>query len=260
MISRHDVRLGIASAIFTWAGAYGVAAAQQNPPDLLKIAIDDASRPLAEAADIIERTYGWIVTYEDPPFQFAQDTLDVTTSVRRTYTPGQLPVVVPRGGRLIATIDVRAFSMSVRRQQVLEQLLSEYERQLLPGQYRIVADGDRFHLVPTLVRNRAGESFAVESILDTRIRIAPTDGPLLKVVELVRDEVSRAIGKPILIGTIPTSLMVNTRVQIDAQAGTARQILDSVLSRTGSKLSWRLFYGPSRDAYGFNFQVVPDPN
>ena len=53
---------------------------------------------------MLENKYGWIITYEDPPYTHESELVDVTESVRRDldkFKPGQAPkVFVPKGGEL----------------------------------------------------------------------------------------------------------------------------------------------------------------
>src|SRR5688572_29179716 len=107
------------------------------------VLIDDDPRPLAKAAALLEQHYGWVITYEDPPYQFAQDIVDVTTSVRRTYTLGQRPVLVPKGGRLLIEFDTQGKG-TVRPADVIQQLVEAYNRHPLPGRFVVTGASDAF--------------------------------------------------------------------------------------------------------------------
>ena len=53
-------------------------------------------RPVALAAETLEKKYGWIVTYEDPPYAYDGDLVDVTEKVRKDldkFKPGEAPRV-----------------------------------------------------------------------------------------------------------------------------------------------------------------------
>src|SRR5262245_50324575 len=67
------------------------------------------ARPVAFAAKMLEETYGWIITYEDPPYANADDLVDVTETVRRDldkYKPGEAPkVFAPKGGSFAFEFD-----------------------------------------------------------------------------------------------------------------------------------------------------------
>jgi hypothetical protein len=52
-------------------------------------------RPLAAAILEVERRFGWVVTYEDPPYELQSEIADVAAAVRRDGR-FDIPVLVPR--------------------------------------------------------------------------------------------------------------------------------------------------------------------
>ena len=67
------------------------------------ISVNDP-RPVACAAETLEKKYGWTITYEDPPYVHESELVDVTDKVRRDldkFEPGKAPrVLIPKGGTL----------------------------------------------------------------------------------------------------------------------------------------------------------------
>src|SRR5262245_60382762 len=65
-----------------------------HEPNKDQISVND-QRPVALAAETLEKKYGWIITYEDPPYN-ESELVDVTDKVRRDldkFKPGQAPRV-----------------------------------------------------------------------------------------------------------------------------------------------------------------------
>jgi len=64
----------------------------------------NGARPVKLAAETLEKKYGWIITYEDPPYVHETELVDVTEKVRRDldkFKPGHAPkVFTPKGGEL----------------------------------------------------------------------------------------------------------------------------------------------------------------
>src|SRR5271167_823085 len=46
-------------------------------------------RPVRDVILQWEKQYGWVITYEDPRFEYAGDLEDVTAKVRKDLTPGE---------------------------------------------------------------------------------------------------------------------------------------------------------------------------
>ena len=65
-----------------------------------EITVSDG-RQLASAIRELERRHGWIITYEDPPYEFPPEVVDVTKSVQKVVVPSRAPTLVPRGGTFI---------------------------------------------------------------------------------------------------------------------------------------------------------------
>src|ERR1700730_1542312 len=95
MMRRHLVRTALAllgTVPFTCALAAQVT----------EVRLDHlTARPLAEAADLLENKYGWIVTYEDMPV-VGTDVQDITAR-QRPLTPDQpFRILIPRTGNPVA--------------------------------------------------------------------------------------------------------------------------------------------------------------
>ena len=141
--------------------------------DRLDVDVDDA-RPLAAAIEALERRHGWIITYEDPPYVFAGDILDVTAQVRKDGAMHQR-VLVPAGGPFRFTYEASAAASKDASASMLEGLLEQYHASGNAGVFRLAQTGTVFHVIPARHRNALGASETTASLLDATISINTKD-------------------------------------------------------------------------------------
>lgn len=226
-----------------------------------RVSVDDG-RPVALAAETLEKKYGWIVTYEDPPFAHESDLVDVTEKVRRDldkYKPGEAPkVFVPKGGELTLEYDIDpATRRPVAADLVIQQLLDTYNM-TNPGAFRMERDGQRLHIIGVSARNQEGVRTAHQSVLDTVITIPPQKRNGFTLLEVFCEAVSRASQTPVVIGTVPLNLFAQYESEAGAKDQKARDFFVNELDRmTGrARLSWQLLYEAETKTYYLNIHRV----
>src|SRR5437879_2804770 len=69
----------VSCGVIAGASTDGQLQAAQVP---ITITVNDP-RPLAAAITELELRHGWVITYEDPPYEYAADVRDVTGVVRK---------------------------------------------------------------------------------------------------------------------------------------------------------------------------------
>src|SRR6185369_16243131 len=115
----------------------GVAAKSEEELTRTSLSVNGA-RPVLMAAEMLEKEFGWIITYEDPPYVHETDLVDVTDEVRKDsqkFKPGQAPrVLVPKGGELAFEFDIDpATEKPADPATVIQQLLDAYAFSGHPG-------------------------------------------------------------------------------------------------------------------------------
>lgn len=216
----------------------------------------DGPRPLAECLDRVERTFGWIVTYEDPPYQHASETDDVTSSVRRDGKTHPR-VVVPRGGAFGFSYALPSSGAAPEPAALLEALLARYEASGNPGYFRALTEGAAFHVVPTRFVNDAGVIVEYISLLESMISLEPGERTVLEVVRSIVAAVGTETGARIVVGAAPLNIL-QLRVRVDSSTQRARTLLDRYLASTQRQISWRLFYDPGMKLHVLNLHGVPN--
>ena len=229
----------------------------QEPARPQTITVDDP-RPLAAAILVLEQRYGWIVTYEDPPYEFAADSRDVTEEIRRSHDSNRR-VLVPVGGPFsfsYATPETTRQPMAI-----LERLLTSYHVSGHAGEFRVAKTGSVFHVLPHASRDVRGFRQIRASRLDTRITVEERKRTVMEMFYEIVRAASRPGAYTIMPGTIPTNLFIQTSITKGAKNEVARTVLIRTLAATGNPLSWRLLCDPGASAEcALNVHLVQQPS
>lgn len=254
--------LGSLTLVVVIASVLAVAVSSMHETNKERLSVDDP-RPVAAAAEMLEQKYGWIVTYEDPPYAHESDLVDVTEKVRKDldkYKPGQAPkVFVPKGGPLELEYDVDPVTKKPAAPDVvIQQLLDAYAVNGKAGAFRLEKEGQRLHIIGTSARNKDGVWTAHESVLATVITLPAQKRNGMKLLEDFCAAVSQSGGTPVVIGTVPTSLLIRYETEAGTKDQKARTFLVNELDRmTGhARLSWQLFYSAQTKTYYLNIREI----
>lgn len=242
------------SALAVSAAATTEPTADSETEQVVRISVS-SGRPLAEAIRTLEKRYGWVITYEDPPYVHSSEIADVTREVRRDSRK-EPRMLVPRG---------RGFDFTYRQSQsghpeaaaILEELLGQYHLSGNPALFRLLGAQPVFHVVPTMARNVHGVLETHHPVLDTSISVAADHRTALELLQAILAEVSRSTGIRVYAGTVPTNLLAGTPATQSITSQRARDALRRTLDATGQTLSWQLFYGPATQDYALNVHAVP---
>lgn len=157
-----------------------------------------SGRPLADAIRELERRHGWVVTYEEVPYEYSGDLVDVARSVRKDgdFTK---PVLVPKGGRLSFAYS-EPLPNGENEEAVLLELLRQYRASGLPGEFRLARTGRVFHVTPWTSRNALGVEVERQSALDARISIPEGDRTVDEMLTAIELAIYTETGWPIAVG------------------------------------------------------------
>jgi len=226
------------------------------------LAVNDP-RPVALAADMLEKKYGWIITYEDPPHVHESELVDVTEKVRRDldkYKPGQAPkVFVPKGGELAFRYEIDSVTKKpADSAAVVQQLLDAYAVSGHPGIFRLDRDGERLHIIGGAYKDKDGVLRARQSVLDAKITMPAQVRNGLELIDAFCAAVSQASGTRMLTGNVPLNMLVRYKTESGAKDQRARDFLthEFDLMNGKAKLSWRLLYDADSRTYYLNIHRV----
>jgi len=228
----------------------------------VKLSVQDP-RPLAKAIETLESRSGWVITYEDPRYVNESEISDVTESVRKDpdqFKAGEAPkVLIPKGGALSIEYEVDpTTNKPADITLVVQQLLDAQSTSGNAGMFRLERNGEVIHVIPTAVKNTAGALTPQESVLDAVISLPAEDRTGMQLLDAICVSVSQATETRVVVGTIPLNLFVKRRTQRGAANQKARDVLATMLEdiKSGTNLSWRLFYDPGMRMYVLNIHQV----
>jgi hypothetical protein len=239
-----------------------VAGSSMHEPNKDQISVNDP-RPVALAAEILEKKYGWIITYEDPPYAHESELVDVTEKVRRDsdkFKPGEAPKVFsPKGGDLTFEYSIDPVTKKPADSAVVvQQLLDAYAIAGNPGVFRLDRDGARLHIFAGAAKGKDGALVSRRSVLDVPITLPAQKRNGLELLEAFCSAVSQAGGTRVVLASAPLTLFFRYQTESGAKDQLARDFLthefDSI--KNDVKLSWRLLYDPVSNTYFLNIQEV----
>lgn len=200
------------------------------------------ARPVMEAMAVLERRYGWIVTYEDPPYIYSGDLADLT----KVPTPDGRRSLFPKARRLDLPQPLPAPGDNPNPVALVNAVLKADSESNRQKTFRVFQSEYGLHVVPTRSRNVAGESMAIRPVLDARITLAGDGVSARKFLEMFCAAVSEATGTTMVLATVPRNLLLTRTVTLGVKNERARQVLIRVLQELGVPLTWRLLYSPSQ--------------
>ena len=142
---------------------------------------------------------------------------------------------------------------------LLNAMLQRYSATGYAGQFQLHQRGDMFHVVPISRRSENGQDVSYDAILSTELSFAPTEEKsALEALQGLTEDLQRFTGVTVLVGTVPTNLLNQTKFVESGGFGSARSQLIRILASTGQRLSWRLLYGPNDPVrFVLNVHMVP---
>jgi hypothetical protein len=223
------------------------------------IAVSDP-RPLAKAADELERLSGVPIHYEDVRYSHPSDVVDVTEQVARPEGRAKYPnvrILIPRGGDLRVVPDVDKATGKVKNlDAALAELLSAHVGNGLPGVYAARNVNGAHIIVPKKVLQKNGALQPVSSVLDSPIDFPFQSRTALETLEIILSDVSTKSGYKVSLGTAPLRGLALMTVSLGATSESAQSVLLRLLEKSPVTLSYRLFYSPSQNYYLFNVHVL----
>jgi hypothetical protein len=212
----------------------------------------DEGRPLASVVAELQRRFQWAVTYEDPPWEYLPDLVEITAQVRRDGK--DVPKVYrPRGGPFAFRLaDGSPTDPSV----TLTALLEAYRQSGNDGTFALRRTGSVFHIIPTSFRDESGVARPYESLLSRRITLPAGERPILEAIGALQKTFNAQGDRQLLLATAPTNLLMQHRVEMVATNEETRVVLLRMLAASGRVLSWRLFCEPKSMTCYLNLSLV----
>ena len=219
----------------------------------------EAPRPVDLAARTLAAQYHAVITYEDPQYQDADDTVDRAASVRKDYglyAPGKAPKALgPVGG----TLSVNFSSSDLK--SMLDQLNQAQTTAKVGGRFGVETTGAVYHIVPVQVRDSSGKWIKQQSILDKPISLDSRPRGSYELLSSICGAVAGANNRGVLLITASgPDTDQSPRYTLAASQESARSVLVRALAMMApdvGQLTWSLYYDVGSGKYYMNFLRAP---
>ena len=212
----------------------------------------DHARPLNQAVAAVREEYGWTVNYEDPPYQSKYGVMDMTNPKYRAEHPDAPVRLGPAGGAFQSTYPETPsmWNSSATEQQVLEKVVSDYNKSGNPGNFTVshLPDGN-FDVIGDSIHNDTGAGVHIVPILDTPIYIPRATLSGYGVIQAILNALSAKTGVHMGIGLAPDPLLGQAKFTLGGSNASARALLMQVMDGLGRKYVWEFIYEPEPPEY-----------
>jgi hypothetical protein len=221
-----------------------------------------SERPIQMAAERLEDLYRVPITYEDTLYVNEDDFVDVTAEVRLDHDGSNPNRVLVPARRTITFPLAEAETGKMKSQSersgaalmALENVIDSYTLAGGAGEFSAFKDSAGLHVVSRAFRDGSARSETMSPVLEMPVWITQQHQPALDVIEEICQQVSLRGRTPLDVGTVPTNLLANTPVSVNAKNTNARDVLESISEQVGAPLSWDLLCDP-RGGCALNIHV-----
>ena len=211
-----------------------------------------SERPIQMAAERLEDLYRVPITYEDTLYMNADDFVDVTAEVRLDHdgnNPNRVLVPVRRTITfLLAEAEISKMKSQPERSaaalMALKSVIDSYALAAGAAEFNAFQDSAGLHVVSRAFHDVSARSETMRPVLEIPVWITQQQRPALDVIEEICQQVSLRGRLPLDVGTVPTNLLANKTVSVDAKNANARDVLESISEQVGVPLSWQLLCDP----------------
>lgn len=233
-----------------------------------------APRTLQDIARSLEAKLGWLITYEDPPFENPSELIEsVSASYRATHPNASF--VVPRPKAMNISVNVPVISGPASESANLDLIgpaidsVVKVANSSSGTRFASRQVGDYSHITPAVLLKKDGSMVPAVSLLDTLVTLPSAERTIGEAVDLICAQVATSRHFPIIIGAVPSNLFYGRKQVIAANQESARDVLirifktaDQELIDNGfqsSRITWDLLYDVNEHAYYFNAHGVTGP-
>jgi hypothetical protein len=216
-------------------------------------------RPLSQAIRAVSEEYGWVVHFEEPPYQSDLELIDDTALQWRAGHPSKKGVRIAAGGAFQSDYPEKPnlATSPAEEERVLNKIVSDYNRSGNPGEYEVRRLGDgSFSIVGTQVKDPTGTNVPVPAILDTPLSIPTGTRSVWQTITLIARNLSEKSGVRVNRGPMPTNLLFQSQVTLGGENVPARTLLLQAFAATKRELVWVLYYDANQPSYGLSAWIA----
>lgn len=224
--------------------------------------VTKTDQPLREICQALEERFNWRISYEEAPIEPPRAAASTGLRVEIRGAPKRaFPVSIdlaakqsPGGLANREKTDIHG---------AMDLVLRAYNRSGNLGTFRYVTDDAFIHILAVV--DGFGKPWT--PLLDTTVSIPRGTYVLDGLVTSVLAEIQKKRGIPIVLGTVPMNLFVQSRITEEAREEPARNVLIRAFEEINGprlamhlprqRLTWTLTYNPLDHHYFFNVHGVP---
>lgn len=210
------------------------------------------ARPLEAVIRELENRYGWIITFEDPPYEAAADLEDITLEAVKDLNT-KAKVIAPRRRHFEfhqSRVDAS------RPEEVLSVLIRDYNDSGNGDEFELRRTGAVFHVVPTVSSDAIGIRTSRQSRLDVRVTVPQGERSVMALLQMIIAQVREQTGVHVTLGIVPQNALAQKTVRFSATNERAQDVLVRALATMEANLSWRLQCDPGSTKFCF-FSIHP---
>jgi hypothetical protein len=204
--------------------------------------------PLAQAITAVREEYGWVVDYEDPPYQSSYDLVE-------RGDPGKRRMVA-RGGAFQSTYPVMPdmWSSPAVERKVLEKIVSDYNQSGMPGNFFVRQQSDgSFAIIGDSITSANGSKQPVPAILDTPVTIPAMPRNLYETLKLIGDALTLKTRTKVTALAYSANFAMQSMVSVGGTNVSVRSLLIQTAKQLPVATVWDLYYDPGTPMYFLNF-------
>ena len=225
----------------------------------------DSGRPLDEAVAQLQARYGWLITYQDPPYEHPDDMEPSKDAGPKAPRNG---FIAPRHRRISVTYPEPRTGTDEERRKIIDGVVESFSA-AGAGHFRVYHQWIFSHVVPTSVKRVSGAVESVTSLCDSTVTMSPAKRSIGDSVTEILSQVSQQMGRPAIIAMVDPNFILGRQYLTEAQNENACDALTLVfedvngvrnaLGFSSSHVAWAMRYDIATKTYYFNVGPVPTP-
>ena len=255
--SRNIVRYFVFALL---AIALPLATQGQESKLLLRTISVNNGRPMMEAIDQLRARYGWLISYQDPPYEHPDDLMLREGAPRRHMVPRRMSVSVdymePQAGDLQG------------RHRTIDRIVEGFSA-AGAGQFRVHHWGSYSYVVPVSVKRANGVLENLPSICEMTVSFPPAMRTIDESLALILPRISQWVHAPIGRGADPINLFIGHRYLSEAEDEPVCALMSRIFEGPNPTrvavhvppvhIVWDLLYDATAKQYFFNAAGVNPP-
>jgi len=192
-------------------------------------------RPLSQVANYLLKNYGYLITYEEAPYDKGELRNDNAANGGGYWYPSSKPVTFhlkQHERRLNQTDSTTHNGLSELDKEMISAFVREHNESGNPGRFSVMFDGEYAHIIPTeQVVN--GKSKPYEPILNAKIEMSEGSQGCGETLNEFFAKIQSVRGVRVVGGPFGANSLMLHKCTIEGRGLTARQVLIQMLRGMG---------------------------